>query len=103
MRGHGHHALETVSETTANVSLGDLNGDGNLDIVPAKGRHWPLSDVVLFGDGRGHFTPGPPLPNRPGEGVFRAGRHKRGKPDIIVGYVKAPGAVYFNGGQGRKL
>ena len=37
--------LETVSETTANASLGDLNGDGHLDIVLAKGRHWPLADV----------------------------------------------------------
>jgi hypothetical protein len=42
--------LESVSETTANASIGDLNGDGNLDIVLAKGRHWPLADVVLFGD-----------------------------------------------------
>ena len=51
--------LETVSESTANASIGDLNGDGHLDIVLAKGRHWPLADVVLFGDGKGHFTPGP--------------------------------------------
>lgn len=57
--------LEKVSETTANVSLGNLNGDGNLDIVLAKGRHWPLRDVVLFGDGKGHFRPGPELPNGP--------------------------------------
>jgi hypothetical protein len=57
--------LETVSETTANASIGDLNGDGHLDIVLAKGRHWPLPDVVLFGDGKGHFKPGPPLPNKP--------------------------------------
>src|ERR1035437_10790230 len=57
--------LETVSETTANASIGDLNGDGHLDIVLAKGHHWPLADVVLFGDGKGHFKPGPPLPNKP--------------------------------------
>src|SRR5713101_8618526 len=57
--------IETVAETTANVSIGDLNGDGHLDLVLAKGRHWPLPDVVLFGDGKGHFTPGPPLPNKP--------------------------------------
>ena len=45
--------LETTSETSANVSFGDLNADGNLDIVLAKGHHWPLVDRVLVGDGKG--------------------------------------------------
>src|SRR4029077_18368737 len=47
--------LETTSETSANVSIGDLNGDGNLAIVLVKGRHWPLISRVLLGDGRGRF------------------------------------------------
>lgn len=47
--------LERTSETSANVSIGDVNGDGNPDIVLAKGRHWPLVDRVLLGDGRGGF------------------------------------------------
>src|SRR5882672_11257903 len=34
--------LETTSDTSANVSVGDLNGDGNLDFLVVKGRHWPL-------------------------------------------------------------
>jgi FG-GAP-like repeat len=58
-------SLETVSETTANASIGDINGDGHLDIVLAKGRHWPLASVVLFGDGKGRFTRGPALPSPP--------------------------------------
>jgi reactive intermediate/imine deaminase len=45
--------LEPKGETSANISFGDLNGDGHLDIVLAKGRHWPLVDRVLLGDGRG--------------------------------------------------
>ena len=47
--------LEETSETSANVSLGDVDGDGDLDAVLAKGRHWPLVDVVLLGDGSGAF------------------------------------------------
>ena len=47
--------LESSSETSANVSIGDVNGDGNPDMVLAKGRHWPLVDRVLLGDGRGGF------------------------------------------------
>ncbi len=48
--------LETTSETSANVSFGDVNGDGRLDIVLAKGRHDPLVDRVLIGDGRGGIS-----------------------------------------------
>lgn len=48
--------LETTSETSANVNFGDVNGDGLLDIVLAKGRHWPLVDRVLLTDGKGNIT-----------------------------------------------
>src|SRR2546425_418184 len=47
--------LETTSDTSANVSIGDLNGDGHLDIVLVKGRHWPRVSRVFLGDGRGHI------------------------------------------------
>ena len=48
--------LETTSETSANVSLGDLDGDGDLDVVLAKGRHDPLIDRVLLNNGEGRFV-----------------------------------------------
>ena len=47
--------LEDSAYTSANVSAGDVNGDGRLDLVLAKGRHWPLVDRVHLGDGRGRF------------------------------------------------
>src|SRR5688572_16989389 len=48
--------LETTSEDSANVSAGDLDGDGDLDLVLAKGRHTPIVDRVLLNDGRGGFV-----------------------------------------------
>src|SRR5687768_18506276 len=48
--------LETTAETSANVSMGDLDGDGDLDLVLAKGRHTPILDRVLLNDGKGGFT-----------------------------------------------
>jgi len=55
--------LEETSETSANVSIGDVNGDGHLDILLVKGRHWPLQNLVLLGDGTGSFRP--PVPVAP--------------------------------------
>jgi hypothetical protein len=47
--------LETTSETSGNVGVGDFDNDGHLDVVLAKGRHWPLVDRILLGDGKGRF------------------------------------------------
>jgi hypothetical protein len=48
--------LETKGETSASVSLGDIDRDGDLDVILAKGRHWPLHDLILRNDAKGQFT-----------------------------------------------
>src|SRR5688572_13179541 len=48
--------LESTSEDSANVSMGDLDGDGDIDLVLAKGRHTPLLDRVLLNNGKGAFV-----------------------------------------------
>ncbi len=42
--------LEENPDTTANASFGDFDGDGHLDILLVKGRHWPIIDRVLLGE-----------------------------------------------------
>ncbi|WOJ97007.1 VCBS repeat-containing protein [Congregibacter brevis] len=49
--------LEEEAYPSANASIGDTNGDGHLDIVLVKGRHWPLQNLVRYGDGEGGFSP----------------------------------------------
>lgn len=51
--------LESTSETSASVSLGDVDGNRTLDVVLAKGRHWPLVDMIMRNDGTGHFSAEP--------------------------------------------
>lgn len=96
--------LETTSETSANVSIGDLNGDGHPDLVLAKGRHWPLVDRVLLGDGRGGFSAGHDLgtaSDRTYSGLL-VDIDADGDLDVVVSNDKPdPGLVYLNDGTGH--
>lgn len=96
--------LETTSETSANVGIGDLNGDGNLDIVLVKGRHWPLMSRVLLGDGQGHFLTAYDL----GKARYRSysGRlvdidGDRDLDVVLSNDAPDPKVVYLNDGKGH--
>jgi hypothetical protein len=101
---HRSLVLEDSAATSANVSVGDVNLDGHLDIVLVKGRHWPLEDMVLLGDGSGSFQPAYSVGSQPdrsysGELVDMDGD---GDLDIVVSN-DAPDAnlIHLNDGTGR--
>lgn len=96
--------LETTSETSANASFGDLDGDGHLDIVLAKGRHWPLVNRVLLGDGRGgvraSYDLGPASDKT--YSTRLADLDGDGDLDVVVSNdAPSPKLVYLNDGRGR--
>jgi hypothetical protein len=96
--------LETVSETSSNASIGDLNGDGFPDIVLIKGRHWQVPTLIFFGDGKGSFTPGPPLPSRAVKSYSGslADMTKSGRLDIVLSNDSPdPKLILLNDGKGH--
>ncbi|MFN8573949.1 MAG: VCBS repeat-containing protein [Gemmatimonadaceae bacterium] len=96
--------LETEPATSANMSFGDVDGDGTMDIVLAKGRHWPLVDRVILTDGRGHIRRAYDL----GTASDRtyAGRlvdlDGNGTLDVVISNdAPDPKLVYLNDGKGH--
>jgi hypothetical protein len=96
--------LEDSGATSANVSIGDLDADGHLDILLVKGRHWPLENLVLLGDGAGGFRRSYPL-GAPADRSYSGALvdlDGDGDLDVVVSNDDPdPKRVHLNDGSGR--
>ena len=89
-------------ERSASVSSGDIDNDGDIDIIIANGRHWPGQNKIFINDGRGIFTIEKNL------GAERSTSYAAelgdfdldGDLDIAVGNDMAPNYIYTNNGNG---
>ena len=96
-------SLGAGSELTASVSLGDVNGDGALDVVVANGRHWPGQNRIYLNDGRAAFTLARPLGDEQAGSyaVPLADLDGDGDLDVAVGNDRTRNLVFLNDGSGR--
>jgi hypothetical protein len=81
-----------------------VNADGHLDLVLAKGRHWPLLDRVLLGDGRGNIVASHDLGSTPDRSYSGRLVDLDGDADldvVISNDAPDPKRVYLNDGTGR--
>ena len=78
--------LEPAGETSANVSVADVDNDGDFDLVLARGRHWPLHNRLLLNDGQGGFATAKNLSDTPDRTYTAAlaDLDGDGDPDLVV-------------------
>ena len=94
--------LGDPSNKSASIRLGDLDGDKDMDVVVANGRHWPQQNFVFLNQGRARFTVMRPL------GMDRATSYAceladldgDGDLDVVTGNDMAPCQIFLNDGAG---
>jgi len=96
-------SLGTAVERTASISVGDVDSDGDLDLVVANGRHWAGQNKVFLNDGRGSFQDERKLSSNQSTtySAALADLDGDGDLDVVVGNDRAASYVLVNDGSGQ--
>ena len=100
---HPYATLGTKKLLTASTSSGDLDNDGDMDIVVANGRHWAEFNQVFFNDGNGFFRRSKFLSKEATASYATplADLDNDGDLDIVVANDRTMNQVFFNDGKGN--
>jgi hypothetical protein len=94
----GQH-LEEGQSHVHGLDLGDLNGDGRLDIVMGI-QDASRAGRLYWNDGTGHFTKGANIAGNSGENVGLADFNGDEIPDVFMAQSTPPCRVWLNNGTG---
>ena len=96
-------SLGSAAERTASISVGDVDSDGDLDLIVANGRHWAGQNKIFLNDGKGAFRDERKLSSEQSTTytVALADLDGDGDLDAVVGNDRAPSLVLLNDGKGH--
>ena len=103
LRDHPFWQFDLEENHTADVTLADVDGDGNLDILTANGRHWAEQDFVYLNSGDGRMLEANYLGNgKSASYTVQAGDvDGNGTIDAVVVRDKLDAVIYLNDGTGN--
>ena len=95
--------FSAADQRSASITHGDIDGDGDADVIIANGRHWPDQNEIFLNDGASRFKIAYDL------GKYRSTSYAAeladldgdGDLDIATGNDRAPNRLFFNDGKGH--
>ncbi len=91
------------TDRSASLAFGDVDGDGDLDVAVANGRHWAQQNEVFLNNGAGFFGLARPLGDERATSYAAplADLDGDGDLDAAVGNDRVRNMIYLNDGKGR--